>query len=311
MLANYLATLRHRRWQPGQLDCGVFMADWVVALCGRDPIADVRGTYTTEKQFLRIVRREGGFEVAWASRLARVGFRETAAPAAGDIVTVLAPFARSQDRHHCAGRGRYHRIQPGLCLMSWFSGVTGPASSVDGDFALFNGATGKIIKDSSVAIATAAQFKAGTANKIVDSAVLANVPSFSVHKNGTDQTGVGSAAFTQVTFGTELYDIGSYFASNAWAPPAGKVHLCAGVAFSGTISAGANCQIAIFKNGAAHLQIPCNPFTNAGGASVGIDDVANGSDVYTVFAYVTTSSGTATILGNTAQTRFSGHWISP
>lgn len=97
-LADYLASLRHRRWRPGQLDCGVFMADWVVALCGRDPIADVRGTYTTEKQFLRIVRREGGFEVACAARLMRAGFRETGAAAAGDLMTVLAPFARRRDR---------------------------------------------------------------------------------------------------------------------------------------------------------------------------------------------------------------------
>src|SRR6266403_456887 len=93
-LADYLASLRQRRWQPGVLDCGVFMADWVMLLCGRDPIADVRGSYRSEKQFLRIVRREGGFEAACAARLARVGFSETEFPIAGDLMTVLAPFAQ-------------------------------------------------------------------------------------------------------------------------------------------------------------------------------------------------------------------------
>lgn len=92
-LPEYLASLSKRKWYPGILDCGVFMADWVMRRCGRDPISDVRGTYSTERQFLRIVRREGGFEKACATRLNRVGFHETDTPAPGDIMTVLAPYA--------------------------------------------------------------------------------------------------------------------------------------------------------------------------------------------------------------------------
>jgi hypothetical protein len=65
------------------------------------------------------------------------------------------------------------------------------------------------------------------------------------------------------------------------------------------------------KNGASFVQSACNPFTNAGGASVPIDDTANGSDVYTISMYITTSAGTATIVGAAAQSRFTGHWISP
>jgi hypothetical protein len=61
-LSEYLATLARRRWQPGTLDCGVFMADWLVACGHPDPIADVRGSYDSERGFLRILRREGGFE---------------------------------------------------------------------------------------------------------------------------------------------------------------------------------------------------------------------------------------------------------
>ncbi|WP_316188329.1 MULTISPECIES: DUF6950 family protein [unclassified Bradyrhizobium] len=93
LLLDYLASLAQRRWAPGVLDCGVFMADWVVA-CGRpDPIADVRGSYDSERGFLRILRREGGFEASCAARLARVGGVETADPAAGDLAVVLAPYA--------------------------------------------------------------------------------------------------------------------------------------------------------------------------------------------------------------------------
>jgi hypothetical protein len=108
-LAEYLASLRRRRWQPGLLDCGVFMADWIVMICGRDPIADVRGTYSTERQFLRILRREGGFETATAARLAAIGFGEVVAPVPGDIMTVLAPYA--------ARRGKIQRRPTGgICV---------------------------------------------------------------------------------------------------------------------------------------------------------------------------------------------------
>jgi hypothetical protein len=109
-LADYLAGLRLRRWRPGELDCGVFMADWVRALTGRDPIADVRGTYRSERQFLRIVRREGGLETSCASRLEAVGFVETVVPRAGDLAVVLAPYAQ---RH-----GRIQRRPTGAILVS-------------------------------------------------------------------------------------------------------------------------------------------------------------------------------------------------
>lgn len=98
LMGDYLASLAGRRWRPGVLDCGVFMADWVFAITGIDPIADVRGRYQTERQFLRIVRAEGGFEQACARRLAGCGFVETLQPAAGDIAMVLAPYAVRRGR---------------------------------------------------------------------------------------------------------------------------------------------------------------------------------------------------------------------
>jgi hypothetical protein len=139
------------------------------------------------------------------------------------------------------------------------------------------------------------------------------IPAFSVNKNGTDQTGIASATFTQVTFGTELYDVGNFFASNAWTPPAGKVHMSADISFSGSnIPAASNCAVAIFKNAASFMQVSANPFTNAGAGVVSIDDIANGSDAYTVSVFITTGGGTtATVTGNAVQTRFTGHWISP
>ena len=97
-LKAYLAALVDRRWRPGALDCGVFMADWVRLVRGVDPIADVRGSYSTEREFRRILRREGGFVNSCAVRLARAGYAPTEAAAAGDLAIVLAPFAVRQGK---------------------------------------------------------------------------------------------------------------------------------------------------------------------------------------------------------------------
>ncbi|WP_315759294.1 MULTISPECIES: hypothetical protein [unclassified Bradyrhizobium] len=191
--------------------------------------------------------------------------------------------------------------------------VTGPASSTDGNFALFNGTSGKLLKDSGVAIASATEYKVGTASKLIDASVRVNTPCFSAHKNGTDQTGIADSTFTQVTFPTEVYDVGNYFAANAWTPPAGKVHLDAAVFISATVTTGAQIAITLYKNGAGFKQgnWPLSSLLGGGAGFIGCDDIANGADVYTVQVYVDTSSGTATISGNSVLTFFSGHWICP
>jgi hypothetical protein len=97
-LAQYLASVSNVRWKVRDSDCGVFMADWIRELTGRDPIADIRGTYKNERQMLRIIRAEGGFEASCAVRLAAVGMRETDAPKDGDVVNVMAPYAKRRGK---------------------------------------------------------------------------------------------------------------------------------------------------------------------------------------------------------------------
>jgi uncharacterized protein DUF6950 len=97
-LADYLASLRHLRWKPGVLDCGIFMADWMVSRGARDPIADIRGAYASERQFLRIIRREGGFVGCCAGRLERIGMVETEEARPGDLVAVMAPYAERRGK---------------------------------------------------------------------------------------------------------------------------------------------------------------------------------------------------------------------
>jgi hypothetical protein len=78
---------------PGVLDCGTFMADWAVLLGYSDPIRDLRGTYDSERKFMRIIRREGGFVACADARLQRCGFTAVLCPRAGDLLAVLAPYA--------------------------------------------------------------------------------------------------------------------------------------------------------------------------------------------------------------------------
>lgn len=102
-LSRYLDGMATRRWQPGVLDCGVFMADWARLVCGCDPIADVRGSYDSVEQYEEILAREHGLIRSVANRLRAVGYFRTALrPAAGDIAVVQAPYG--QDKGHILNR---------------------------------------------------------------------------------------------------------------------------------------------------------------------------------------------------------------
>lgn len=135
-------------------------------------------------------------------------------------------------------------------------------------------------------------------------------PSFSAHKNGSNQTGVADSTATQITFGTEAYDVGGYFASNAWTPPPGKVNMHASFYASGTITAGALGAIYIYKDGSPYKQRNDTAVTGSVMCSISVDDVANGSNVYTVFGYVDVASGTATFNGGADLTYFQGKVFS-
>lgn len=135
-------------------------------------------------------------------------------------------------------------------------------------------------------------------------------PSFKAHKNGTDQTGVADNTLVQVTFGTEVYDIGNFFASNAWTPPAGKVSLTASVIMSGTISIGALGIIVLQKDGSDLQQANFAMPSGGGTVHATVEDVCTGSNAYTVKASMDVSSGTVTFLGLVRCTYFCGHWFS-
>ncbi len=133
--------------------------------------------------------------------------------------------------------------------------------------------------------------------------------SFSASKSG-DQTGIADATFTQLTFPTEVYDVGSHFASSAWTPPAGKVLLIANCYIYPVGGTAAISSVSIWKNGNAFkLSLTKGGGDGGTGTSIIAIDVANGSDVYTAYGYQDVSGGSVTVDG-TGYSYFMGHWLS-
>lgn len=137
-----------------------------------------------------------------------------------------------------------------------------------------------------------------------------NRAAFRAHKSAA-QTGIPSGAFTNVTFDVEDYDIGNCFASNAWTPPAGLVHISARALLTLTKAAGGLVALKIFKNGTTSVAVgyAYGANTSSDGVSVECFDVANGSDAYTVQVFANTSSGTVSVDGAVQNTLFGGTWL--
>jgi len=124
------------------------------------------------------------------------------------------------------------------------------------------------------------------------------VSAFSAHKNGSTQS-LSTGSFLPVSFGTERYDLRGDFASSAWTPPAGLIHMNASVSVNTQITNG--IVISIFKNGVEFARGDQPVSTNATG--VAAQDIASGTDVYDVRCF----TGTATdINGGAALTYFQG-----
>ncbi len=88
------------------------------------------------------------------------------------------------------------------------------------------------------------------------SRIMLGVPgdqSFSVHKNGTDQTGIAADTDTLITFSTELFDTNNDFASNRLTPTVAGKYLLTGSWRIGNagpaIDDGDPAKVMIFKNG--------------------------------------------------------------
>ena len=59
-LATFLQDYAARPWNPGEVDCCLYLADWAMACGHDDPAASLRGTYSGEAEMRAVVERAGG-----------------------------------------------------------------------------------------------------------------------------------------------------------------------------------------------------------------------------------------------------------
>lgn len=107
---QYLLLARHDQpfaW--GWRDCAMFAADAVHAVTGRDPAADLRGSYFSARQAVRTIRQHGGLQ---GLADARLGPRIAALDAVDGDVALLPKGPTSEGgslvvvfRHALVGQG--------------------------------------------------------------------------------------------------------------------------------------------------------------------------------------------------------------
>lgn len=113
-------------------------------------------------------------------------------------------------------------------------------------------------------------------------------------------TTIASGTPTKIVYDVEGFDRGGHFAAGTWTPPAGLVHINAGVAISGTNLASADQQVKIYKNGSPVASSSFNGSANGGKPNVPLVDVADGNDTYEVYVVISTTSGQATVIATGA-----------
>ncbi|MER8925776.1 hypothetical protein [Mesorhizobium sp. M0859] len=90
-LENYIRLPHRWRWGGmGGEDCTTYCASWVFEATGKDPAADLRGTYFTAEDAEAILQAAGGVESLVGARLTALDFRRVSEPRDGDIGIVRA-----------------------------------------------------------------------------------------------------------------------------------------------------------------------------------------------------------------------------
>jgi hypothetical protein len=84
-LAAFIAAHVCLRWEPGQIDCCLFLADWARWIGHSDPAAHLRGKYNSEDGFRAIITAAGGVVPVVAECIANIGGQLINSPACGAV----------------------------------------------------------------------------------------------------------------------------------------------------------------------------------------------------------------------------------
>ncbi|MER9056414.1 hypothetical protein [Mesorhizobium sp. M0910] len=90
-LEEYIRLPHRWRWGGmGGEDCTTFCAGWVLARTGKDPAADLRGTYFDADGADAVLRAAGGVGALVGAKLGALGFQRVQQPHDGDIGIISA-----------------------------------------------------------------------------------------------------------------------------------------------------------------------------------------------------------------------------
>ena len=138
-------------------------------------------------------------------------------------------------------------------------------------------------------------------------------PAFRVHKNGTKQTNIALNSHVDITFSTEVFDVGSNFASNTFtAPVTGRYIFILKLRLDAVDSA-ANFYIPrITTSNASHLDI-FNPDVGQDNDYWGITHIVladmDANDTASATMYQGGGTSQTDIEGDSTYTYFSGHLV--
>jgi hypothetical protein len=84
-LGEFLREDAAKPWQPGDVDCCMFLASWAMSLGYQDPARHLRGTYDSEVGFRVIIDTAGGVVPVVAVCIANIEGRPIETPTAGAV----------------------------------------------------------------------------------------------------------------------------------------------------------------------------------------------------------------------------------
>jgi hypothetical protein len=117
-------------------------------------------------------------------------------------------------------------------------------------------------------------------------------PSISVHKNGTNQTGVVDNTWTKVTWSTEDWDTNNDFASSTFTPTVARKYLLIARVHFTTMVDQSNVVVAIYENGVIYKRekIATSGTAEQGTTVTALVDANGSTDYYDVYVIHNTGS---------------------
>lgn len=164
-------------------------------------------------------------------------------------------------------------------------------------------------------VAVASDVRAGTSSTLAMTPASNASAVFKAYRT-TDQTGIADATYTKIVFNTEVADVGGWYDNTTnyrWTPLSTRpVEIFVNGVLSGTFTAGNLAFVALYKNGSLFQNGTGAQAVaaNSNSSTVLAVDVPNGTtDYYEAYAFIDTTAGTGTLVGNIQSSNFQGHQL--